>query len=351
MYAAARSSGRCVTEWIDFSASINPLGPSPRARRAIVAALDLVSHYPDPDCVSLRRALATHYKCAPEQLLIGNGSTELIHLLPRALPIRRALIIGPAFSEYARAVSLAGGQALLVNATRDEEYRPPFDRALKILKKKNPNFDAVFLCHPNSPTGQAADVENILELAHVARRRHASVIVDETFVEYCQERSVLPHLNRMPHVLMLRSFTKFYALPALRAGCLIGGADVVRRIGHAQPPWSVNALSQAAVLASIADLRYATRSRTFMDRERPRFSRALQSFPGVTVFPSDANFLLLELPERYSAAHVTRALWRHGMLIRDCSHIDGLTSRMIRVAVRTKSENERLITEFRRILR
>jgi threonine-phosphate decarboxylase len=350
VYAAARTSGRRLTQWIDFSASINPLGPSPRAIRAIVSALDLTSHYPDPDCVALRQALAAHYRCAPEQLLIGNGSTEFIHLLPRILPIRRALIIGPAFAEYARAVSLAGGRLLSVNATRDEQYRPPFNRVLETLRKEGTDFDAVFLCQPNSPTGLAWDVEHVLELIHAAQRRQASVIVDETFVEYCQEQSVLPLLNRMPNVLVLRSFTKFYALPALRAGCLVGSAKVVRRFRHAQPPWSVNTLSQAAVLSSITDIRYAARSRVFMERERPRFSQALESLPGITVFPSKANFLLLELPVGHSAPHIATALRQRGVLIRDCSRMEALTSRMIRVAVKTTSENQRLVAMLRRVL-
>jgi threonine-phosphate decarboxylase len=350
LYAAARESGRRLDKFIDFSASINPLGPSPRAMRAIVAAFDLVTHYPDPDCVALRQALAAHYHLGPEQLVIGNGSTELIHLLPRALSIKHALIIGPTFSEYARAIFLAGGQVISVNAKRSEHFRPPIAQALEILRTNETSIDTVFLCNPNSPTGQAMEVKDVLELIQAIARRGGRGIIDEAYVEYCEERSVLSQLSSTPGLVVLRSFTKFYALPALRIGCLAGDAEVIRRMKQWQPPWSVNAFSQAAVLASINDVRYAERSRTLMDRERPRFSNDLQSLPGITVHPSAANFLLVELPPRHSAKKTAGALARHGLLVRDCSHIEECTARMMRVAVRTALENRRLVTALRRVL-
>ncbi|MGH7229927.1 MAG: threonine-phosphate decarboxylase CobD [Nitrospiraceae bacterium] len=350
LYAAARASGRRLQSLIDFSASINPLGPSPHAIRAIVSALPLTAHYPDPDCVALRQALAAHYRLIPDQLLIGNGSTELIHLLPRALAIRQALIIGPTFSEYARAVMLAGGRVLPAQAQRSDEYRPPIERAIEILRKNRTSIDAVFLCNPNSPTGQAVDVERVVELVQAISRRGGRGIIDETFIEYCAERSILPHLNRVSRLLVLRSFTKFYALPGLRIGCLAGPVEDVRRMKPWQPPWSVNTLSQAAVTAAVRDVGYARKSRAFMDAERARLAKRLEALPEVVVFPSEANFLLLELSRRHSARQIVGALGRQGLLVRDCSSIDGLDSRMIRIAVRTEAENRRLLIAFRRLL-
>ena len=350
VYAAVRESGRRLNGLIDFSASINPLGPSPRAIRAIVSALRLTAHYPDPDCVAVRDALAKRCNLVPEQIVLGNGSIELIHLLPRALSIGCALIIGPTFSEYARAVLMEGGHVIRLDAMRAERYRPPVERAIDRVRKNSAKIDAVFLCNPNSPTGQGVNVEDVLELVGAVSRRGAWAVVDETFVEYCEDRSVVRELNRIPRLVVLRSFTKFYALPGLRIGYLAGREQTIRRIRQWVPPWSVNTVSQVAALASIRDVAYARRSRAFMDRERPRLIENLESLPGVTVYPSEGNFLLVELPHAYRARHVVRRLRRQGLLVRDCSSVESLTARTIRIAVRTATQNHRLITTLRHLL-
>lgn len=351
IFAAGRDSGRRLHRLIDFSASINPLGPSTRAIAAIVSSFSLTAHYPDPDCTALREKLAARYGCLSEQVAIGNGSTELIHLLPRAFSIRRALIIGPTFSEYERAVRLSGGEVVRMNAKRTEDYRPPIAEALMYVRRNPTACDALILCHPNSPTGQAANREEALELVGTVSRRRGWAIVDETFVDYCEERSMLPALTRVPRLIVLRSFTKFYALPALRIGYLVGSAAAIRRIKPWQPPWSVSTLSQAAASASLDDTRYARESRAFMAFERPRLITRLKSLDGMIVYPSAANFLLVELPQPYTAGDIVGALRAQGVLIRDCSSVPGLNVRTVRVAVRTALQNDRLFAALRRLLR
>ena len=349
VHAAVRESGRRLNTLIDFSASINPLGPSQRALRAILSSLHLTAHYPDPDCVAVRDALAKRCNLIPEQIIIGNGSIELIHLLPRALSIGCALIIGPTFSEYARAVLLQGGHVIRIDAMRVDRYRPPVERAIDCVRKNGAKIDAVFLCNPNSPTGQGVSVEDVLELVGAASRRKVWAVVDETFVEYCEDRSVVRELNRLSRLVVLRSFTKFYALPGLRIGYLVGGEQTIKRIRQLIPPWSVNTLSQVAALASIRDVRHARRSRAFMDHERPRLIENLESLPGVTVYPSEANFVLVELPHAHTARHLVELLRRQGLLVRDCSSVEGLTARTIRIAVRTPAQDHRLITTLRNL--
>lgn len=350
VYVAARISGRPVSRVIDFSANINPLGPSPQAIRAVASALSLTAHYPDPDCVIVRDALATRYRLDPEQLLIGNGASELIHLLPRSLPIHCALIIGPTFTEYERAVSLEGGRVVTVHAGRLDGYQPPIERAIGILAQRKDSVDAVFLCNPNNPTGQSVNREAVCRLVEAATKCRAWTVVDESFIEYCEERSVVPVLHRYPRLLVLRSLTKFYAIPALRIGYLAGEKAIIRQIRRRQPPWSVNALAQVAAVASINDDRYARRTLRFVERQRERLMKRLESIPGVRAYPSIANFLLVELPGTCLAKVIARSLCRDGLLIRDCSSLPGLTPRMIRVAVRTDAQNRRLIEALRSLL-
>ncbi len=350
VYEAARTSGRASNRFVDFSASINPLGPSPVAVRALRHSLPQLIHYPDPDCVTLRLALAERWRLASDQIVVGNGSSELIHLLPRALGIRHALLIGPTFSEYARAVALAGGKVSYLHARRSEDYRPPLELVLQAVRRSRRPVDTIFLCNPNSPTGQAVPAESVRKLVQAAARRRLRVVVDETFVEYCADRSVLCDARRSANLLVLRSFTKFYAMPALRLGYLVGAAPLIQLIRSLQPPWSVNMPAQAYAVAALGDRRYVGRSLAYMQRERTSFVMNLMALPGVRVYPSEANFLLLELPASRSARVCAATLARQGLLIRDCSSVPGLNRRTVRVAVRRLVQNRRLTAALRQWL-
>ncbi|MBM4122286.1 MAG: threonine-phosphate decarboxylase [Nitrospira sp.] len=351
VYEAARQGRRRLDQIVDFSASINPLGPSPRAIQAVRAELSRIVHYPDPDCTELRKALADHWRLPPNRFMIGNGSSELIYLLPLALSIRRALVVGPTFSEYERAVAVAEGRMIRVQAGRREQYQPPIGKVARAVQRDRLNVDALFFCNPNSPTGSVVQADEVLELAVLASRQGAWVIVDETFGEYCNQATILPQIARLPRLLVLRSFTKFYALPALRIGYLAGPETLLRNLRDRQPPWSVNQVAQGAALAALQDATHARQSLAFMERERPRLARSLARLPGVAVFPSAANFLLLELPSGLSAAVCAKALRRQGLLIRDCSSVPGLNRRTVRVAVKLPGQNRRLVAALAGLLR
>lgn len=349
VYAASRELHRSVDHLIDFSASINPLGPSPAVWRAITQARHALDHYPDPECWDLRQTLASCWRRPPDQIVVGNGSSELIHALPRALGFRHLLVIGPTFSEYATAMTRSGGRVTMVLADREKGYAPPLDRALRLMRVSKNNrqgrraIDAVVLCNPNSPTGQACDADAVMQVARAAEQYRLWMIVDETFVEYCERRSILPRAAALTRVIVLRSLTKFYGLPGLRVGYAISQLEVAQQLCRQQPPWSVNAIGQAAAVAALNDTRHAQRSLSFMMRERARFMALLATLPGCVVFPSHANFIFMEVPVGQHARKVTARLRGEGLLIRDCSAVPGLHSRSIRVAVRTKRDNNRLV--------
>ncbi|CAE6767442.1 threonine-phosphate decarboxylase CobD [Nitrospira defluvii] len=348
VYGAARDVGRAPDRLLDFSASINPLGPSPAVLRMLTRSRSLLCHYPDPLCWDLRQALAAHWRRAPEAILIGNGSTELIHLLPDALQIRHLLVVGPTFSEYAAAMARSGGRISTVMAEYADHYRPSLELVLEALRRvsrpgtRSCPLDAVLLCNPNSPTGVAWEATTVRTLARAAARLGLWCVVDETFADYCEAVSILGKALP-PKTIVLRSFTKFYALPGLRVGYAVAHPAVTKQLSAQQPPWSVNMLAQRAAMVALRDDRHRRRSLQFMDRERTRLQRALERLSGVRVFPAKANFILLELPVGHKATQVVSVLRRRGVLLRDCSKVPGLNDRSLRVAVRTRSENDRLL--------
>jgi threonine-phosphate decarboxylase len=343
VYRAAQALHVTVKQILDFSASINPLGPPIGLSGVMRSALKQIVHYPDPECRQLRQLLAQQCRVDPDMILVGNGSTELIHLVPRALAIQSALIIGPTFEEYARALMNAGGTVQYVHARREACFRPPVREILQELSAKRMRIDAIFLCNPNNPTGRLLSQPAMRELADAMERRQGWLIVDEAFIDYCQTQSVISMLKKYPRLVVLRSLTKFYAMPGLRIGYVVGASKVIERLKDHQPPWSVNSVAQEVSCAALCDHRYAVASRAFMKNERPRFMKGLRSLPGVRVYPSTASFVLIELPEWTSACRITDQLASMRLLVRNCSALPGLTTQMIRIAVRTVKENQRLM--------
>jgi len=353
VYAAARELGRDSAEILDFSASINPLGPSPHVWQVIKRSKHLLSHYPDSDCWDLRQALAAFWRIDSEQIVMGNGSTELIDALPRALGIYRLLVVQPTFSEYAAAMVRAGGQATALYADRRDQYALPIDRLYHVIEAgqhDGRSIDGVVLCHPNSPTGQACSPDDVARLAKAARRRGIWLVIDEAFADYCPDRSVLPHASSWPHMVVLRSMTKFYALPGLRVGYAVATRTVVNRLRRQLPPWSVSAMAQVAALAAVNDAAHAHKGLRFMARERERVRALLAALPGIVVMPTYANYFLVELPRGWKARDITEHLRCQGLLIRDCSSVPGMTSRSIRLAVGTVQDNDRLIRTLSQLL-
>lgn len=350
LYRAARERGCRPSDLVDFSASINPLGPSLSILRLLRKSQWTLRHYPDPEAHDLVQALSKRSGLNSAYYLIGNGSMELLYLLPIALAITEALIIGPTFSEYERAVSRAGGRCTHLSAVRTDEYRPPIEEALDLIRAGKPRFDAVFLCNPNNPTGRVIAKGDLLNFVAALVDRRIWTIIDESFIEFAAEHSILQELSNHPQLLVLRSFTKFYAIPGLRIGYLAGQPGVIEQVRRRQPPWSVNALAQAAALAGLKDATYRRKSLSLISEERTRLSQALSAMLDFHVFPSEANFLLVELPASVRSSDVVERLRDRGLLVRDCSTISGLTERMIRIAIRTPRENDRLLRTIEAIL-
>ncbi len=359
VYHAARATSRDVLDFCDFSASINPLGVPLTAQRALQTAVGKIQHYPDPEGVALVQAIAGRHRIAPGNVLLGNGTVELIYAIPAALNVGHGLIIGPTFSEYERALRLANAHVTCVMARSEDAFRPPVREVLEKVeqppslgsgKRRRPS-DAVFLCNPNSPTGQGVSRNGVYRLLAAVKRQQGCLIVDETFVEFCEEKTVIRRAVSDDSLLVLRSFTKFYGIPGLRIGYVVGTEKRLRSIRNRLPPWSVNTLAQEAALACLQDQRYQRRTLLFFQKERPIFRRGLERISGFRVYPSLANFFLVELPRSLTSHQVQATLLERGFLVRDCSTYPGLHERMLRFAVRTSNDNARLVRQLRHLMK
>jgi histidinol-phosphate aminotransferase len=345
---------------LDLSASLNPLGPSPRVRRALRRmSIREVERYPDPECLELREALARATGVEPQGILIGNGSTELIRLLAAALlgvggPARgesagrttpggrpacvpRAAILAPTFGEYQAACRAMGIEPALLPAAESDGFRWDIGLACRRLRRLRPVL--TFLCNPNNPTGLYLEARPVRELAEAVAP--GILAVDEAYRSFVEDPWDSAALLERGNVVLLRSLTKDHALAGLRLGYLLAPAPLVARLASRQPSWSVNAAAQRAGLAALADEGRLQRVRRLVARSRAWLSGELLRL-GFPALPSAVNFLLARVGRGgdRSAAQVRAGLLRRGVCVRDCASF-GLPEH-IRVAVRGLADCRRL---------
>ena len=342
IYGASRRTGIPEERIIDFSASVNPLGLPFSAAQAIREAIGRLYHYPEPFSDVLTRSVADHLSIDPESVICGNGSTELIYLIPRALKPARVLIPAPTFTEYEKACSISGAKAVIslpLQAGRDFDL--PLKEFLRHLSGKRA-CDMAFLCNPNNPTGRLVTRDEVLLCAAEAQRHRCFLIVDEAFIDFCPGESVCLEVEKNPYLIVLRSMTKFYALAGLRIGYAVLHPSIAERLKAHKEPWTVNSLAQKAAIAALRDGPFGIASLEAMEREKAYMEAELAKI-GIRFIPSRANYYLLRLDK---AQELRTGLEEKGILVRDCSSFPGLDTTYLRIAVRSRKENMLLMKEM-----
>ena len=324
---------------LDFSVNLNPLGPPPVIKERWPELFQTVEPYPSV----LKDGVGCYYQqvcgISSNNFLAGNGSTELIYLAPRVLGFKRAAVLTPSFHDYERASRLAGSKVSGIPLSPENGFQPPPEgRLIEILE----TVDALWVAHPNNPTGNLISKELILSLAQRFPKKW--FIVDEAFVQFLddwREKSVLTEAPR-PNILVLHSLTKFYAVAGLRLGGIIGHEDVISRLKQAKEPWTVNGIANqvAALLIDCTD--YEIETRLMVKNESHRVFHALEQMDGILPFPPSANFLLCQWQKTDNLDDLLANLLENGMYVRDCRNFQGLEENFFRVGFRTPDENNRL---------
>jgi histidinol-phosphate aminotransferase len=338
--------GLSAEEVTDFSASINPIGPP---RTALLAAQSIeLGAYPDTECVKLKRAIASALDVQTANVLPGNGSTELIHLIARAFlgPDDAAVVFAPTFGEYAAACRVEGVETTAIEPPKTGAGGNGFEwdipRALGPLAQVTPSL--VFLCNPNNPTGVYLSEASVRSVAEVLQGV-GILVLDEAYVSFVDEPWDSIPLLSMGNVVLLRSMTKDYALTGLRLGYLLAPEGLVGWVRRFQYSWSVNAAAQAAGIAALSDRGHVKRGRETV-REGKEYLTKMARGLGVECAPASANFLLMKV----GRGQETRAalLREHRICVRDCASF-GLPE-YIRVGVRIMGDNCKLIDGLRQVL-
>lgn len=329
---------------VSFSANVNPLGISPLLRETLAAHIDAISTYPDREYLSLRKCIGEYVGADFENIIMGNGSTELISLFIQLQRPKKALIIGPTYSEYEREIALGGGACLYYPLKEEQDF---------VLDEKHftgqlhEGIDLLVICNPNNPTSGAVTRRTMRHILDVCKQNDIFVMVDETYVEFADnygEITSVPLTGYYNNIVILRGTSKFFAAPGLRLGYAVtGNRDLVKAVNTRKNPWTINSLAVVAGEIMFRDMEYIERTRELISGERERMYRMFGEDGRFKVYPPSGNFMLVRLlGEGMDSGEMFERAIREGMMIRDCSTFPFLDHRYVRFCFMGREMDDRL---------
>ena len=354
-------------EVVDFSANINPLGPSQRGLDALNVQLRYISHYPDATNDDVLNAIADTYGMDKHQIIVGNGAAELLYAICRLPGYTGAFVPAPGFSEYKEALeaSKIPVRDIFYRPREDDNGKPYFEvpyLALETFAAELKGQDGriiVFLGNPNNPDCTLLDKDHIRTVASMLKDANSLLVIDESFIDFVgndplqdNEHSIRSLVNEFDNIIVVHSFTKFYAVPGLRIGAAFTNETLITQLQQYIPSWSVNTLAQAYTKAALNDVDYIKRTKQELNEERAFMYNALDAIEGITVYPPSANFILFQVnQEGITANYINEELKKYNMIVRNCDSYVGLTNHWVRIAIKDHDTNIKLVDKLTDILK
>lgn len=322
---------------LDFSSNCNPLGTPKSVTEAICKAACEIEHYPDVECTELRNALAKQFNIDRECFFCGNGAADVIFAAVLALKPKKALLLSPTFAEYEQALRAVDCDIEFFELSETEDFVP----GGRLLEHITDEIDMLFVCNPNNPTGVLLQKDFVLRIAEKCKDKGVFLLLDECFLDFTekpQENTMLTQLSDYPKMMILKAFTKLYAMAGVRLGYgICADKCVLEKMHSVVQPWNVSIPAQAAGVAALSETEYAKTSIEYIRLEKKRLIEAMTAY-GYTVYGSEANYVFFKGSE---------SLWEdclaRGILLRDCGNYRGLEKGFYRIAVRLREENDRLL--------
>ena len=332
---------------IKFGANVNPLGLSETVKEDLAAHLDVISSYPDRDYKSLKATIGEYCHADPQHIVVGNGSTELISLLISQRAPKKALVLGPTYSEYARELSMTGGVIEYFHLKEKEDFVLNIPELVEIIEN-DPEIDLLIICNPNNPTSSAIVQKDMEYILAECKRNDIFVMIDETYVEFAPEVSAItsiPLVEKYDNFMVIRGLSKFFASPGLRFGYGITSNEAfLKMLKIHQNPWSMNSIAAYAGERMLTDTAYIKKTWNLIDSERTRLCNILKSEPELKIYTPYANFILVRiLKEGLTSFDLFEAAIKEQMMIRDYSSFESLEGEYIRFCIMRPEDNERLV--------
>jgi threonine-phosphate decarboxylase len=341
-----------VEEVLEFSGPINFMGPPPKAIEAVKEHARLIKFYPDPNPVEFKETIADYvgHGVGAENVLLGNGSIELIYMIAEILPHNfDALIPVPSFSEYEKATLRAGGKITFVQLPADFSLETP-----KIKEAVSENTKIMCLCNPHSPSGKLYKKESIMDLVSFCHKKDIIFSVDENYIEFAQEPeqdTVAGMVRQYENLFVIRSVTKFYGMAGLRFGYALGADSLIERLETMRQPWSINGLACQVTKAAFNDREFIKATKETINKNKEQLTNDLKQIQGLQIYPSTTNFLLIKITNsNLTSTALKEQLAKEHILIRDCYTFMGMDNKHIRVTVRSAKDNKLLAEKIKQIM-
>lgn len=346
---ASARYGIPADQFIDFSANINPLGPPPGLFDRLREALPTITSYPDPGHRAFVSRLADTLDTEEAGLVIGNGAAENMALALLALKPEKVGVVEPCFSEYKTLSEQFGAQVLSAYGREELDFKASPEEVEELISASN----LVFIGQPNNPNGVQYSLDELRRFAEAGERCRTYIVVDEAFIDFIpgsERKSLLKEIGRYPRLILIRSMTKFYAIPGLRLGYAVAHPETAAAMRGKQVTWSVNSLALIAGEACLAaGQEYEEETISQIARQRAMLRKELDGM-GCRTWPGEANFLLVRLPGEWTAAGMQAALGAKGILVRSCAMYPGLGERDIRIAVKDRDACIKLLDALKQVL-
>lgn len=343
IYKLKRDNG---IEVLDYSSNINPLGVPNSFKKAVIENFETLEKYPDIDYVELRTAIGDYNNCHIDNVVVGNGATEVLFLYMKAVKAKKVLIIAPTFAEYERAARAAGRDVKFFPLSKD------FSLNENMLLDFITDEDVVVMCNPNNPTGKFQNLEKIKKLADFLERKNKKLFIDEAFIEFVDNwKDKTAFLLKHKNIFILRALTKFFALPGVRLGYgLTYDRAILNEIKNIREPWSVNGVAEIAGKTMLLDTLYIHETENWIKKEKLWFYEELCKIDNIEVTPTETNFILVKLLND-NAKSFRKKMIENGVLVRDASNFMFLDESYIRLAIKDRKKNEKVLEALRRVLK
>lgn len=351
-----------IKEILDYSSNINPLGIPGSLKKLIFENINILERYPDPEYVELRKKIAEKNEVNIENIIVGNGATEIIFLFIKALNPKKILIISPTFSEYERALAASkiNKNDIEINYFKLDE-KEDFNLNIENLTKElDKNYNLVILCNPNNPTGKFLEISKIEKILKKCNEMETKLFIDEAFIEFVEswkEKTAIKIKENKKNLFIIRAFTKFFAIPGLRLGYGICFDDgIIKKMLEKKEPWSVNNFADIAGIALLDDIEYIKNTENWIKEEKKYMFEKLSEISGIEAYKTDVNFILIKIKNELfekglNVKKVRESMMEKGILIRDASNFIFLDERYFRLAIKDRKNNDRVLENLKEVLK
>ncbi len=335
---------------IDFSDNINPLGASSRLKENIGNIYNLLNLYPDEDYTDLRSSISKYTNCNTENILVGNGATELISALIKAVNPKNSLIILPTYSEYEKELKKINSHIIHFDVLEEDHFKLNVDMLISTI---TPDINLLVFCNPNNPTGYLTPKEDVKKILSHCKKTNTVVLLDETYVEFSKESTGATSLvETYDNLFIIRGTSKFFAISGLRLGYALTSSQQLRdNVAKTLIPWNVNIVAEYLGQLVFSDEEFIKNSISLCNREYTKIKNFFDTIDSIYMFESDTNFILFKIiTEDFSAKNVFEYMIKHNIIVRNLTNSKGLSEKYFRICIQKPEHNDLFIEQFKAFL-